>query len=222
MKKFNYLLLPFLLTLLFSVSFTSCDKNDDDGGETGATILGSVSVGDDTINLVSGVASYYGEATDSSYNTDLTLLTVSNEQISAIEALENDNSITTEEEYVTELENILGDSTLGGFYIEAFSDVVEMLSEGTYEQALNYNAFTYTYAEVFWADTYYEVFGELEVIQSSKNYYEVEFSGTTEDGEVVELAFEGGMLYQDFSDESFFSVAKNVIIKGKNQFSNKK
>ncbi len=191
MKKFYYLA---VFTLIFS--FLSCDKNSDDEETPGGNVtLGAMTFGDQTVELGSGIATYYG-FWDPGYNTDLSLFSLSQSDIEALIALDNDDTLS-QEEYEDAFDAIIGDQILSSFYIEAFSDVARVLSEGTYDQSTTYEAFTFTVAEFSIDDVYYEIFGELTVIQSSQDFYEVEFSGETAGGTAFNLAFEGSFIFED-------------------------
>ena len=198
MKKIIY----FFAFLTGSFLFNSCSGDDDGSGSSK-----SISIGDEVISLKTGATFYYGQDGEEGYNTDLNISSLSKSDVLDLLALEvelEDESITYEE-YEEQAAEIIGDQTVSGFYIEAFSDVMEELSVGTYNGPLStYEAYTYSSAEFYEGDTYYDLEGVFTVIKSSNNYYEVEFIGETTDGLEVNLSFAGTFIHSDYSSDYGF------------------
>ena len=130
----------FLFLLLSSFLFVGCGKDDetDDSGSGGDSITNSISIGGVSYDLNFGIASYYGQfSEEEGFNTDLILLSYEIEEGVEFEDIEDEDFV--------------------GFYVEAFSNVEEMLSEGTYTQSEDYTANTFTFAEIFVGGEYYEL-----------------------------------------------------------------
>lgn len=200
MKKIIY-----LFVIVFVSTFISCDteEDDDSGLDDVTTNSGSVTLGDETYVLQSGFAEYEGKYGEEDYYIDLRIFTLSKEKLEQYDNIDY-NGLTEEEANAAE-SAILGDETLAGFFIDGYSDIAEILSTGTYEKSESNKAFTYEdasfYTDIDDDDTEHVLSGELKVIDSSKDYYEIEFSGTTADGTDFSMKFKGDLIYQDDSND---------------------
>ena len=194
MKKIIY-----LFVIVFVSTFISCGDEDDSVD----TNTGSFTIDGETYNLQSGYATYYGKYGGEDYNIDLSIFSLSEEKLEQLDNIDFEG--LTEEEVNTAEAAILGDEPIAGFFIEAFSDITEKLSVGTYKKSDSYEAYTYTeasfYTDIDDDDTEQVLSGELKVNESSKDYYEIEFSGTTTDGTDFNITFKGNLIYEDDSED---------------------